>query len=89
MDAEENRIPGETTTLKSSREINRIKLITRNQLKLWRCIAILTALLICMVAAYAVSFSFLISYYIQLKATQDELETLRMSNGTNCTNVVT
>lgn len=69
---------GELTSFRSSHEERRLKRITQTQLKLWRCILIMAAVVVAMIPAYIVCVSYLVSYYGQLTELKAQIKQYKL-----------
>lgn len=76
----DDAVPGENTSFRFTYEHtkSRIKRITETQLKLWRCIFIMTAVILALVPAYCVCIGFLVQLYSELQIANKEIERLKL-----------
>lgn len=73
----------EKSNLRRNRENHRMKMIGRTQIKLCRCIIIMAALIVALIAAYIVCLTYLIKYHQQTYNQKSQLVTRQEE--CNCT----
>ena len=73
----------ETSNLRRKRENYRMKMIGRTQIKLWRFIIIMAAIIVALIAAYIVCLAYLIKYHQQTYNLKSQLVTRQEE--CNCT----